>query len=236
LSNSQAEIEKLKDNPPGPLIVKTLTENSLSDDFEEARKEWTYDSYIDKESDEYADHCELCNTFLHTGNYVIENGNTKKKMKLGSDCIKRFVLINGVETQADAAKFIDNIDKERGKEFEVIALYKDVISDPVPLARLLNKFIKLMREIIDAKGYEHYTKTESGIKWILRNVLKHAMFDNKEVDRLYKIFNDPGSIQTQKETRRYKQIKKIKEGQMWQKRGKVTATTLSDSGVYHPDI
>lgn len=53
------------------------------------------------------------------------------------------------------------------------------------------------------------------------------------MNKINTLLNDPTNFVTQKENKKYRQH--IKEGQTWIRKGKVTYTTLSNSGAYRPD-
>jgi len=85
-----------------PLIRKRILEASISDDFEEARREWEFINIIDEGNERFVEDCELCN---HTGlkeNYEIVNSATQKRFLVGSSCIKRFIILKGAASQEES--------------------------------------------------------------------------------------------------------------------------------------
>jgi hypothetical protein len=213
-------------------VIKTLVNNSLSDNFDDAKTEWDFTSFIELDSNEFVDHCEICNHLLHKYNCLIENKNNGIKLKIGSECIKRFVLINGVKTQEEAALFITNKEKEITKEFEVAGYYSEIILNPLPKSRSLGRFKRLLASLLESRGLTHYSNSDVGCKWVIENILRHKEPTDKEVDKLFLIFNEPKSVPVQRENKRWNDYNKYKEGHTWDKRGKVTATTLVDSIAY----
>jgi len=81
---------------PGPRIIKVLTENSVSKDFEEARTEWELLGPIPSDSDEFVGNCELCNHANYIANWFIYNPGTGRTLKVGSKCIRRFIVFKGM--------------------------------------------------------------------------------------------------------------------------------------------
>lgn len=225
--------EHLKETPPSPLIRKNLIENSIATEFEEARREWEYGGRIPNDSEGYVENCELCNSHLYVENHLIENSNTKTKLRIGSDCIKRFIILNGMETQADSVAFFEIKEKEYKKEIELRVLYKEVIEGLAPLARHANRFRTLLLDLLEKKGQTSMLKTREEQKKVISQLFKieHRNSSHKEYIQFDNLMNDPSTFVVTRENKRYKAVT-YKEGDTFRKRGKVTGSTLSSSSAY----
>lgn len=225
------ENQELK-TKPGPLVIQKLISNSESDEFDEAKTEWELVGNIPNDSYNFVENCELCNHKNYKGNWMIYNPKTKSNLKIGSECIKRFIVLNGVGSQEDSNTFFKQKEKEINKEYKLLELYKAVIIDPLPVARQVTYFRKTLLELLDSRGQIHLSETKEGIFEILSSFFRKSKPSDKEVDKFNTLLNDPVNFITQKENKKYKQY--IKEGETWIKKGKVTFTTLSNSGAYRP--
>ncbi|MGD6969365.1 hypothetical protein ACQCVP_23560 [Rossellomorea vietnamensis] len=211
---------------PGPLVKKVLIENSFGETYKEARLEWELITHIPSDSDIFVENCELCNHRNYKENWLIQNHNTNAKLKVGSDCIKRFIQIAGTSSQADSIRFFENRQNEIGKEQELLTRYSEVIIHPLPLVRAANKFRKDLNDILEARGLLHLTETKDGVTQILKLVFRKHKPTGKEINNLLWLLD--GSLPTQKETKKYRQIN-YQEGKTFRKAKKVTATTLTPS-------
>lgn len=223
---------------PGPLIKKVLTENSRSDEFEEARTEWEFVGPIPSDSVEFVENCELCNHRNHLGNWMISNPYTNRTLKLGSDCIRRFILFSGTSSQADSNRFFDIQEKEYENMMEVNGYFRTMLQDPLPLAREFNRFRKTLISLLEARGMYPANQVEDEIQYIQKVVI--TIFPNqrileKELFKLKDVILYPERIVTQKETKKYRDFKKYKEGETWKRSSRVTHTTLGNSSIYRPD-
>jgi hypothetical protein len=96
-------------NPP-KRVVDNLLAASAASDFESARREWEYRGEILYEDDAaFAKECELCGPKerMQT-NYVIHNLRTGAMLRVGSVCVKRFLLLTGTTSAAESAELFDH--------------------------------------------------------------------------------------------------------------------------------
>lgn len=219
---------------PGPLVIETLLEKSYSDDFEVAKTEWDLAEPIPNESDEFVENCELCNHRNYKGNWLIQNRLTGSRLKVGSNCIKRFVILNGTSSLEDSRVFFENKEKEIEKELKIKTAYKSIIVNVLPTKREANSFVKTLLYLLEARGQQQKINTMEGIKDIIKDFCGVIDPKDKEIHQLYTLLNQPKNFLFQKETKKYKNFK-LREGQTWAKKGKVTGTTLSYSSAYKPD-
>ncbi|MFE8703963.1 hypothetical protein ACFYKX_25655 [Cytobacillus sp. FJAT-54145] len=226
-SNSQQELTTI----PGPLVIKNLIENSRSDLFEEAKTEWELVTYIPNDSEEFVENCELCNHRNYIANWLIQNPNTNALLKVGSDCIKRFIQFAGTSSQTDSNVFFENREKEIGKELELKVSYREVIATPLPTFRVANRFKKITLELLENRGQVHLLESPEGRLEIIQTLFKQQNPSKKEQDHFQWLMSDPSSLPVQKETKKFRQIH-YKEGSTLTRRSKVTRSTLSSSKVY----
>lgn len=216
---------------PGPLVIKVLIENSMSDIFEEAKQEWELVTHIPSDSEDFVENCELCNHRNYKENWLIQNTNTKNLLKVGSECIKRFIQFAGTSSQADSNTFFDNKQKELNAELEIRTLYHEVIIQPLPTVRIANRFRKTTLELLEKRGQIHLLQTKEGRLEVLTSLFRRSEPSDKEQRHFEWLMSDPPTLPMQKETRRFKEIY-YKEGSTFKKRSKVTMTTLATSKAY----
>lgn len=223
---------------PKRIVVKNIIKFSQSNNFNDAREEWELLGPIGSDSREFVDHCDICNAMLYKENWIIKNTITKKIIKVGSDCIRRFIILSGTGGQAETIQYMDNIEKEWSIIKELRLSYKSIIKGNEPKARDLNRFHRKLTQLLRNRG-QYPLSSDFSIDRDLPPILK-SVFGFEELPplteqwKVYQILHDPSKVKTKKETRKFRD-KKYKEGQTFQRKGKVTATTLSSSGAYRPD-
>lgn len=215
---------------PGPLVIKNLSKHSQSGSFEEAKTEWELVEGITSEDPKFTENCELCNSRLHKENWIIQNSNTGIFLRIGCDCIKRFIQFAGTSTQADSNTFFENKRKELNLESELQILYKEVIQLPLPPIKQANKFKKILLEFLAIRGKQNLINTPDGRKEIIENILKISFIKSQDNNKLLDLIN--GSLPVERNKKKLK-TEKIKEGTTLNKKGrKATAITLSSSESY----
>jgi len=225
--NSQKELTTV----PGPLVTKNIIKNSLSNDFEEAKKEWELVTHISSESDEFVENCQLCNHKNYIENWLIQNTNTKALLKVGSDCIRRFIQFAGTANQHDSNTFFAIKEKEIGKELELRTSYKEVIGSPLPTVRAANRFRKLCKELLESRGQIYLLATIDGQYEVIQQLFRVNTPTEKEKKNFEWLMHDPPKLPVQKETKKFRDIK-YKEGTTLRRSAKVTRSTLANSKVY----
>lgn len=216
---------------PGPLVIKNIIENSLSDDFEEAKKEWELVTHVPSDSDEFVENCQLCNHKNYVENWLIQNTNTKALLKVGSDCIRRFIQFAGTANQSDSNTYFENKQKEMDKELELRTSYIEVIATPLPTVRVANRFRKITMELLESRGQLHLLTTPKGQLELLQMLFRVQKPSDKEKLNFKWLMSDPPALPVQKETKKYRQIT-YKEGSTFRRRSKVKRSTLANSKVY----
>jgi hypothetical protein len=95
-------------NPP-KVVVKNLLAASTAKDFESARCEWEYKGEIIYEGEANFTHeCELCGPKeLMRTNFIIHNTVNGNKLRVGSVCVKRFLILAGTSSAAESADAFD---------------------------------------------------------------------------------------------------------------------------------
>lgn len=219
---------------PGPTIRKNLLNRSEADTYEDAREEWDLEDYqpYGKQTN-----CDLCHQENLKRNYVLKNINNGNTMVVGSRCIERFLILAGTKDQEGTLQRLRLKEKEIGKEIRVRELYREVLL-VVPIREMLIEFRKCLVEILDIRGLRHLmeSRSEEDTRRIIQQVILIEDPPEDEVRRIDDILHRFQLIRNLAvSTRKPKKEKQIKEGQTWQKRGKVTGTTLSSSEAYRPD-
>jgi hypothetical protein len=227
--SSGSDIQSELTTVPGPLVKKTLLMRSQSEDFDQAKQEWEFIAHISKDSDEFVENCELCNHKNYRENWLIQNQYTQIPLKVGSDCIRRFIQFAGTASQADSNTFFDNKQKEMGSEIELLILYKEVIAAPLPTARKANRFKKTLQELLESRGQLFLLETNDGRKEVLKNLFKVRKPSHQEINNFQSLLNSPMTLPVMKETKRYKQVIYKEGSTLNSKRSKVTNNTLSNS-------
>jgi hypothetical protein len=232
--NSEQGNQKELRTKPGPLVIKNLLKGSHSNEFENAKSEWDLVEPISNDSADFVENCELCNHRNYKGNWLIQNRLTGSHLKVGSDCIKRFVILNGTSSQDDSRVFFENKEKEIEKELKVKTEYNSIIVNLLPTRSEANSFVKALLSLLESRGKRKSIESKEGVKEIITDICSVPHPSEKEIDSLYTLLNTPDKFVFQKDTRKYKEFKLL-EGETWAKKGKVTGTTLSNSKAYKPD-
>jgi len=231
-NSSVKEVQPELTTNPGPLVIKTLLENSQSDIFEDAKQEWELITHISNESEDFVENCELCNHKNYKENWLIQNKHTLSLMKIGSDCIRRFIQFAGTSSQLDSNTFFDNKQKEMQVELELLVLYKEVIVATLPTARMANRFKKQLLALLEKRGQFHLLERVDGREELLGTIFKISNPSDKEVNNFQSLMKNPSTLPVLRENKKYKQHK-YKEGTtLNNKRSKVTNITLANSKSY----
>ena len=120
----------------GPLARERLCTLAGIDDFEAARRDWVLEDWLSDVSDDFVDHCELCNQGGLCENYLIVSGQTGARLKVGSSCIRKFILFQGTWTQEESNSYFDRQERQRTATEEIRRRFPDLLVDPVPGASL----------------------------------------------------------------------------------------------------
>lgn len=230
--SSQKDTQVELTTKPGPLVKKMLLIRSQSNEFEEAKQEWEFVAHIPNDSEEFVGNCELCNHKNYKENWLIQNQYTKAHLKIGSECIRRFIQFAGTASQADSNTFFDHKKKEMSTEIELIILYKEVIAATLPTARKANRFRKMLEELLRNRGQLFLLDTVEGRKEVLRNLFKVNKPSHKEINNFQSLMSNPMTLPVLRETQRFRQVSYNEGSTLNSKRSKVTNVTLSSSESY----
>lgn len=119
---------------PPACVVKRLLAASASGGFEAARREWEYRGEILEEGHpEFSRECDLCGPKeLMRANYLIRNVLNGRILKVGSVCVKRFLILDGASSVAESAALFDRRTAlaEFGRRLQ--GLIADLGADEVP--------------------------------------------------------------------------------------------------------
>ncbi|MEK5209858.1 hypothetical protein [Psychrobacillus sp. FSL H8-0510] len=230
-NSSVKEIQPELTTNPGPLVIRTLLLNSKSNIFEDAKQEWELVTHISNDTEDFVENCELCNHKNYKENWLIQNQHTQALLKVGSDCIRRFIQLAGTSSQADSNTFFDNKQKEISVEIELRVLYKEVIVLPLPTARRANRFKKLLLDLIEKRGQLQLIGRIEGRTEILHTLLKVPHPTPKELNNFQSLLNTPSTLPVIRENKKFKEYK-VKEGSTFKKSSKVTNVSLAYSNAY----
>lgn len=219
---------------PGPLVRKTLINKSKSNDFDEAKTEWELIEHISSESHAFVENCQLCNHKNHLENWLIKNINTNHTLKIGSDCIRRFIQFAGTSNQADSNRFFQIKSTEILLESELQTLFKEVIQTRLPLARTANKFKRKLKDYLDAKGKYNLVHSSDGRKEIIDKILCISTVKPKDYSTLLDLVD--GTLPVTRETKKFKNYQYKEGSTLNRKRNTVTYSTLNTSEAFkNPD-
>lgn len=215
---------------PRPLVIKNLLKDSKSDNFEDAKTEWELVEGITSADHNFMENCELCNSRVYKENWIIQNSNTMAFLRIGCECVKRFIQFAGTSTQADSNTFFENKRKELHLESELQLLYKEVIQLPLPPSNQANKFKKKLLEFLELRGKKHLIDTHDGRKEIIEDILKISSVKPQDNTKIWDLMN--GSLPVEHSKKKLKS-ERFKEGTTLNKKNrKVTSITLSSSESY----
>lgn len=212
-----------------PLIRTRILEASLSEDFEEARREWEFINIIDDSDERFTDQCQLCNQKGLKDNYEIVNSGTGIKFLVGSRCIKRFLILKGATSEAES---IDLFTAQESKIFakkRLQALLASILM--VPTFRELMQFREASKTVLGSLD----NKAVSGSVWIdYIHFLLGPLPQKEHIDRIKAALFDHKAVP----------IKKIDMKSMTEEEARLAMrkkakarvrTTLSKSSLYKPD-
>ncbi len=84
-------------------------------------------------------------------NWLILNTQTTALLKLGSDCITRFIQFAGTSSQVDSNTHFQNRQHEIHIEEDLKLLFIEVLRTVLPLKRRATRFVKLTNKLLKAK-------------------------------------------------------------------------------------
>ncbi len=186
---------------PRPRVIETLLFYSHANNFDSAKKEWGYVTIVLKEDDAFVKHCELCGARNYDFNVMIQNENTNKDLKVGSECIKRFVLLDGCKNAEDAAVLIQQKVVEASVERELITLYKILRKAPKPSAAEVTRFNKRLSEYLNKTGKRRSIYTKEELQEILETVLDVHDYTQQDVMVLDCMIENPRKFMRDKRFR-----------------------------------
>ena len=96
----------------GNLALKILTQATGFNDLEKAKRGWELHDILNEEDTYFTDRCELCNQPGLNRNFIIEHENTHYRLRVGSGCIRKFVLLKGTDNQQDSNRYFDRKSSE----------------------------------------------------------------------------------------------------------------------------
>lgn len=176
-----------------PMVRSKIIETSLSNNWEDAQKEWSLIDIHEEGDQRYTDTCELCN---HVGlglNYEIYNANTQKSFLVGSDCIKRFIKLDGVETLEDSSVLFEM----KSEELIAIRILQNLLPAilGVPKPQDLVRFRRYAEKLL---GSSSQNVTKNKWDYFLKQLFLGQMPPKEKIDPIRYALFSTRSIKVQK--------------------------------------
>jgi hypothetical protein len=221
--------------PPRQGLVDALLRHSGGLTYEEARREWVFDgTTITADDEKFLEHCP-CGAKLEVVNYLLTHSSNGKAIILGSECIKRFVLLNGAETQEDSRKVFERIIKAKKRDADLVTMWPRLL---VP--RVSSHTMQAFRDRADDFLGSLEANRIPAERWHeLLMLLKVGETDRHELTRLKDILFRPNRVPKEDKViqlgaRSEEEIRQ--EIGVWRKTSRAPAvSTLGDSEIYHPE-
>lgn len=213
---------------PRPFIVKNLLACSRSQDFDEAKEEWTVQYLIDETAEGFSSQCHLCHNPHLKYNFVLENTLTGNTIQVGSTCILRFGVGLGKMDIESGRVFLSNMIEEQDL-LNFLQTNAAHVMTLRPEARILRKYWESLRKYFSLRGIAAPTEEQLGLAIFGENWAEKDTFRRL---RMKTLFHNPGSIEATY-VKKVRKDKAIKEGSTWYKRRKRVETSLAKSNVYN---
>jgi hypothetical protein len=178
---------------PRNIFIKTLINNSLSNEFDLSMTEWIGIGEISRFELNFTPNCELCGAAVYKCNHVIYNVKTKKVLKIGSECIKRFES-NTEKHQKNNAKAVQKLRKRHKQKqirIKLIDQYHFISHQIIPSTRLFKEFRRDLIRLLKSYNKLHWLESHEGATKVLTKVLKKTEYTEMEVKRLELILHEP---------------------------------------------
>lgn len=238
---SDVEVEALRN--PKANVIPSIIQHSNSDNYEDARREWALHGIIDSQSPEFTDHCEICNSQLHKRNFLLKNDDGKKEIKVGSVCIKRFLILSGLNSQEETIQAVNNLEREWDDIWKLQCMYSGVIGvfedGGKPFKRDVYHFHRKLVSVLTDRG--QYPLPEGCKPRAVVPLFKSIFHIDKPpseraINMLFQVLTDTKKIATRQESITYRNMTEREARQFSSRRSKATGSTLSNSNAYKPDV
>ncbi|MGE5509442.1 MAG: hypothetical protein ACM3RP_13315 [Chitinophagales bacterium] len=179
-----------------PLIRTRIVANSLSNDFEEARREWILVDAFREGDEQFTDRCELCNTPGLKKNFEISNEHTGKTFLVGSTCIKRFIQFKGFDSQEASNEFFEQRQKRIFATRELQKLLVAILD--VPTTHQIHVFREASRRILGP--LKPRAIHENGSAWAdyIEFLFGTLTPPPASLDRVRQVLYEPGKVPQRK--------------------------------------
>ncbi len=178
---------------PRKIFIETLIENSLSEEFDMAMTEWVGLGEISRLELNFTPNCELCGAAVYEVNHVIYNVKTKKQLKIGSDCIKRFES-NNQRYINKKPQFFSKL-RKRHKQNQLRIKLKDqyhfMCNQIIPSTRMFKEFRRDLIRILKSYNKLYWLESPEGAINILTKLLKKTEYTEMEVKRIELLLTEP---------------------------------------------
>ncbi|TYS12981.1 hypothetical protein FZC78_22620 [Rossellomorea vietnamensis] len=178
---------------PRKVFIETLINNSLSKEFDSAMFEWVGIGKLESNELGFKPHCELCGAAIYNENYIIYNVKTKKKLQIGSECMKRFRSSHNNYKNKHPQNFFrlrkwHAVEKRKRK---LIDLYHLICNQGIPEPDAFQDFSKHLISLLKISNKLSLLNTSSGAARVLTTVLEKTDYSPKEVLRLQLLLDSP---------------------------------------------
>ena len=205
---------------PPKVVVKNLLANSVADDFEKAQTEWEYNGELIFEGEnEFSHECGLCGPKdLMKTNHIIRNTRNGNALRVGSVCVKRFLILSGASTIEESADLFDRrtllAHYGRKQGYLIADLARDRVSEK-SLILIMETFKETFPNGISSEDADIIIR-EAGVAAEAGNIFKGIALGDISVLRSL--------------SGKMKKMRDRPEG--WQKKLFRVASTLSNSSAY----
>lgn len=174
-----------------PLIKRTIVKHSQAENWEDAAREWIYISIIEEDSQDFSDHCQICNASGLRRNFQIFNPFTSVSLLVGKNCIRRFIKLNGTENIEDTSILLKMKEEEHTATKVLLNLLPSILD--VPTIHEIAKFRRFAEKIIPA-NQEDITPE----KWnsFLGLLLANSTATRQSAERIKQVLWNPRAIKT----------------------------------------
>ena len=118
----------------------------MSNVWDDARREWFLVDIIDDAADKFTDRCQICNHVGLKKNYEIQNSNTQAKYLVGSNCIRKFIILKGTMNLEDSS-ILFKLETEKIEAYKLIQnLLPAILS--IPTSQQLVKFHRACHAVL----------------------------------------------------------------------------------------
>lgn len=221
LNANEAELKA-----PSKQVVRNLLSISKSQNFDEAKREFSIQGAQDSTSEDFTPKCELCNQGGLKLNFILHNDETGAILRVGTTCILRFGIGKGIYDSKSGIQLLQSIVDEKELLKELRGLFGTVI--PLyPEEYDVKQYIDRMRKYFSIRGIQHPTREQ-----LIELIPPERTIREYDFYRLRDLWENPKAIDTIRSKRKIRTPQNPKEGETWYKKRRRVQTTLAHSESY----